>query len=419
MSIHKIRTRSLVSKRVAALVSGLVLLLSACVAPPPPPEIVPVPEPPPVAEIPVEPLQPVPWDEIEGWPGTDLLASFEAFVAGCRALRFKEEWQDACTAASKLEAKSGTTLMQFYERWFVPHKVYNEDGSDTGTITGYYVPDLDGSRVRTDRFRFPLYAVPDDLLVIDLRNVYPELGSYRLRGRVDGRRVVPYFSRSELDDGVDSLSGKELFWVDDPVELFFLHIQGSGRINLENGEKVMVNYAEQNGHPYRSIGRLLLERGEMTRDQMSMQNIRLWAQNNPDQVPALLGENPSFVFFRELESRIQSPPGSLGIPLTPQVSIAVDPRVIPLGAPVFLDTTWPYNPKPLRKLMVAQDTGGAIKGNVRGDFFWGMGDEAGALAGRMKQDGRFWVLLPRSLEEGVTGSAAEVHKENREIAGGG
>ena len=309
--------------------------------------------------------------------------------------------------------------MQFYEQWFVPHKVFNDDGTDTGTITGYYVPDLDGSRVRTERFAYPLYAVPDDLLIIDLRTVYPELGSYRLRGRVDGRRIVPYYTRAELDQGIEALAGKELFWLDDPVELFFLHIQGSGRIRLENGEKVMVNYAEQNGHPYRSIGRLLIERGIMTRNQMSMQNIRSWARNNPDQVDALLGENPSFIFFRELEPEVQSPPGSLGIPLTPEISLAVDPRTIPLGAPVFLSTTWPYDPRPLQKLMVAQDTGGAIKGHVRGDFFWGMGDEAGALAGRMKQDGRFWVLLPRPDETGRAASPDGVASESGSTVGGG
>ena len=388
-------------------------VLSACVPAPP----VDVPPPPPPAEV--ETLKPVGWEEIDGWPGTDLLASFEAFVASCRVLRHKEEWANACTAAEQLEAKSGTTLMQFYERWFVPHKVFNEDGTDTGTITGYYVPDLDGSRVRTERFAYPLYAVPDDLLIIDLRSVYPELGSYRLRGRVDGRRVVPYYTRSELDQGIEALAGKELFWLDDPVELFFLHIQGSGRIRLENGEKVMVNYAEQNGHPYRSIGRLLIERGIMTRNQMSMQNIRSWARNNPDQVGALLGENPSFIFFRELEPEVQSPPGSLGIPLTPEISLAVDPRTIPLGAPVFLSTTWPYDPRPLQKLMVAQDTGGAIKGHVRGDFFWGMGDEAGALAGRMKQDGRFWVLLPRPDEAGRAASPDGVASESGSTVGGG
>ena len=286
----------------------------------------------------------------------------------------------------------------FFEAQFLPFRVQQADGSSSGLITGYYVPDLKGSRTRSERYRWPLYGVPDDLLVIDLRSVYPELGDYRLRGRLEGRRVVPYYSRAEIDAG-KLPEGKELFWVEDPVELFFLQIQGSGRIELEDGTQVMVNYADQNGYPYRSIGKLLLDRGAMTRDQMSMQNIQAWARKNPDQVGALLAENPSYVFFRELPADVTRPFGALGVQLTAERSLAVDPHAIPLGAPVFLSTTWPGGDTPLNRLLVAQDTGGAIKGRVRADFYWGIGDEAGALAGRMKQPGRLWVLLPRPAAE--------------------
>jgi len=190
------------------------------------------------------------------------------------------------------------------------------------------------------------------------------------------------------------LAGQELCWVNDPVELFFLQIQGSGRILFEDGSRVMVNYAEQNGHPYRSIGKWLLDRGAMSRDQMSMQNIKAWARANPQLVGDLLSQNPSYVFFRELPADVASPPGALGVPLTPERSVAVDPRYTPLGAPVFLATTWPNSDRPLYRLMMAQDTGGAIKGPVRADFFWGLGDAAGIQAGRMKQPLRMWVLLP-------------------------
>ena len=162
---------------------------------------------------------------------------------------------------------------------------------------------------------------------------------------------------------------------------------------------VMVNYADQNGHPYRSIGKYLLDRGVMARHEMSMQNIRRWATDNPDEVAALLNQNPSYIFFRELDSSMKSPPGSLGVPLTPGRSLAVDRRYIPLGAPVFVETSWPNSDRSLRRLMMAQDTGGAIKGPIRGDFFWGMGDQAGSQAGRMKQPAKFWVLLPGSTEE--------------------
>ncbi len=247
--------------------------------------------------------------------------------------------------------------------------------------------------------------MPEDLLVIDLGSLYPDLKGRRLRGRLDGRRVVPYWSRAEIDSGQAPVEGKELFWVKDPVELFFLHIQGSGRVTLEDGQRVMVNYADQNGHPYRSIGRLLIESGAMTRDQMSMQNIKAWGWRNPDKIRQLLGENPSYVFFLSTEQDLPSPPGALGYPLAPERSLAVDPATIPLGSPVFLATTWPSSSRPLERLMVAQDTGGAIKGAVRADFFWGLGNEAAALAGRMKQEGRLWVLLPRTEGSEITEQA--------------
>ncbi len=170
-------------------------------------------------------------------------------------------------------------------------------------------------------------------------------------------------------------------------------------MRLSDEEVIMVNYANQNGHPYRSIGKLLLERNAMTRDQMSMQNIRRWVEQNPEAGKELLAENPSYVFFRELSSDYKTPPGSLGVPLTERRSLAVDPRTIPLGAPVFVSTTFPGTEEPLQQLMVAQDTGGAIKGQVRADFFWGMGEDAGKIAGRMKQEGWLWVLLPKDVDE--------------------
>jgi len=368
----------------------LVLLLSACVAPPPPPP------PPPVTAAPA--AVPASWQELPGWEQSDPVPSLQVFRAGCASLRWREGWRQACTAAESVATDDPLAVRFFFEDWFRPWRLQQEDGSGEGLLTGYYVPDLEASRARDETYRYPLYKVPDDLLVIDLREVYPELANYRLRGRLDGRRVVPYWNRGSIDNGEQPLAGQELFWVKDPVELFFLHIQGSGRLLLPDHQQVMVNYADQNGYPYRSIGKLLLERGAMTREQMSMQNIRRWAREHPEQVGSLLSENPSYVFFRELPPEVQSPPGAFGIPLTPEYSLAVDPRYIPLGAPVYLQTTLPGSDTPLERLMIAQDTGGAIKGPVRGDFFWGMGDAAGAQAGRMKQTVCFWLLLP----DGVT-----------------
>lgn len=392
------------------LLFGLVVL-SSCARPPEPPPVVeepvveePVIEEPVVVEEPeveegVPTFQPVDWADVVGWQKDNPALALGAFLKSCSALRWRPQWQPACQEAIAMENASETEVRSFFEKNFVPHQVSQSNGSKEGLLTGYYVPDLKGSRVASAKYPYPLYRRPDDMLTIDLSELYPDLSNYRLRGRIDGHRVVPYWGRGEIDSQAQPLVGQELFWVADPVELFFLHIQGSGRILFEDGESVMVNYADQNGHPYRSIGQYLIERGAMKRSQMSMQNIRAWARNNPEEVDNLLNQNPSYVFFRALESDVQSPPGALGVPLTPGRSLAVDRRHIPLGAPVFVDTTWPNSDQQLRRLMMAQDTGGAIKGRIRGDFFWGMGDQAGSQAGRMKQKASFWVLFPKKTED--------------------
>jgi membrane-bound lytic murein transglycosylase A len=194
------------------------------------------------------------------------------------------------------------------------------------------------------------------------------------------------------------LQGKELFYVGNAVELFFLQIQGSGRIELEDGTRAKIGYAEQNGHPYASIGRKLIDMGEMKPEEASMQGIKRWAEQNPDRLDIVLGHNPSYVFFRELQDSLSGPLGALGVPLTNEYSIAVDRSSIPLGVPVFLAATQPNSSEPLNRLVFAQDTGGAIKGAVRADFFWGFGDIAGSKAGRMRQSGRMWVLFPKGSE---------------------
>lgn len=387
----------------------LAILLAACADKTPPIPDAPELPPPPIEKplVKVEPLLPVTWNNIDGWDLEQPAAALETFQKSCRAIGKRERWQNVCTEAVRIYPVGEAVAREFFETFFQPFQVRNEDGSVEGLITGYYGPELPGSRVPTEQYRYPLYSQPDDLLIIDLDDIYPELSNYRLRGRVVGNRVVPYFERGEIDSGAEMLAGHEIFWVEDPVELFFLHIQGSGRIRLPDGELVMVNYANQNGHRYRSIGKLLLERNAMTRDQMSMQNIRRWVEENPEAGEELLAENPSYVFFRELSAGYESPPGALGIPLTAQRSLAIDPRTIPLGAPVFLATTFPGSDQPLQRLMVAQDTGGAIKGQVRADFFWGMGHAAGAIAGRMRQDGRLWVLLPKVVEEDSLQSQVE------------
>ena len=308
-------------------------------------------------------------------------------------LKNKPEWQKACADAAET-GRDDVSLRRFFEAGFTPYAVVNPDGSAEGTITGYYEPVLRGSRKQSPEYRFPVFAVPEDLLVVDLGDAYPDLKNLRLRGRVDGRRVVPYYTRADIESGKGGTAGREILWVDDAVDLFFLQIQGSGRVVLDGGGVVRLSYAEQNGYPYRSVGRLLVERGELTLDQASMQGIKAWGARNPDKLPELLNSNASYVFFRELAVDGTGPPGALGVPVSPGRTLAVDPRVVPLGAPVFLSTSWPNSTLPLNRLMVAQDTGGAIKGAVRADFFWGSGEDAAAQAGRMRQSGRMWVLLP-------------------------
>ncbi|HVW64699.1 MAG TPA: murein transglycosylase A [Nitrosospira sp.] len=339
-------------------------------------------------------LKPSDWSALTGWADDDIVPAWDAFLKSCGVLKNQLLWQETCAQADAMPGENIAALRQFFESRFIPHQVLNPDGSGEGLITGYYEPLLRGSRKQSGKYRYPLYTTPDELLVIDLGTVYPELKNMRLRGRLEGRKVVPYYSRKEIESEPARLQGKELFWVDDVVDLFFLQVQGSGRLKLENGETVKVGYADQNGHPYRSIGRLLVERGELSVEEASMQGIRAWGQRNPAKLAGLLRENASFVFFRELPPGVSGPLGSLGVPLTAGRSLAVDTRVIPKGAPVFLSTTWPATDKQLSRLMVAQDTGGAIKGNVRADFFWGFGAEAGDQAGKMRQQGRLWVLMP-------------------------
>ena len=384
--------------------------------------------------------------ELPGWNEDRVQATWPAFRVGCKALvaraRTRGQWLTPCTASDAIDEADAAAVRRFFETNFTPYRVTTSNGDDSGLITGYYEPLLMGSRHGGPAFPAPLYAPPDDLLIVELADLHPELKGKRVRGRLDGRRVVPYWPRADIDAGKANVAGKALVYVSDPVDAFFLQIQGSGRVELAEGGTMRVGYADQNGQPFRSVARVLIDRGEMTLAEASMQGIRAWGERHPDQLPALLDENPSYVFFREvpppspgsLEARIDGPIGSLGVPLLAERAIAVDPRAIPLGAPVYIATTEPssnercgavpkreFRPRgqrsgvsrkrgdhasaaaaasvgescePLQRLVMAQDTGGAIRGPIRADFFWGFGDEAGLLAGRMRQQGRLWVLWP-------------------------
>jgi len=363
-----------------------------CPACPPPAPV----QPPPVAPF-SRTLQPANWSDLPGWSDDDVAAAWPAFMASCRGVASKPHgpsWKRVCDLARAADGKPGHDPRRFFESQLKPYAIQAADGNPSGLVTGYYEPLLRGSRTRAIGFEQPVRGVPDDLLTVDLSAVFPELKDKRVRGRLVGNKVVPYWSRGEIAARGDKLPAPTLLYVDDAVELFFLQVQGSGRVKLADGTMTRLNYADQNGYPYQSIGRVLVDRGELKLEEASMQGIQAWARANPGRLDELLNNNPSYVFFREAPNSKDGPVGALGVPLTNERSIAVDPRSVPLGAPVFLATTRPNSGKPLNRLMLAQDTGSAIKGAVRADFFWGFGKEAGEQAGRMKQAGRMWLLLP-------------------------
>ena len=399
--------------RFQTAIAALALTIAGCATAPPPAAIaqcpapqacpvcaacpVPKPETPPTPKVPV--LEAADFGELPGWRSDTVAAAWSAFLSSCRAMRFQASWRNVCAEGAKIAQKDDISVRMFFETHFVPYRTSTPEGVTQGLATGYYEPLLRGSRTRQPPYLSPLYAPPDDLLTIDLSAVMPDLKNRRLRGRIEGKRVVPYWSRADIDNGLAPVAGKELLWVNDPIEAFFLEVQGSGRVELDSGETIRVNYADQNGHPYQSIGRWLIDHGEIKADQASMQGIKAWARANPARLKELLGQNPSYVFFREqaVGDPALGPLGAQGVALTPERSIAIDPAFIPLGAPVFMATTFPNSDQPLERLVVAQDTGGAIRGPVRADYFWGFGADAGALAGRMRQSLKMWVLLPKDF----------------------
>ncbi len=356
-------------------------LLIACEAEPPPPFQ----------------LQPVAFDRLPGWEEDRHEEGLEAFRKGCPRLtappQGEEKWGAVCRQAAGVPKKDGRAARHFFESAFTPHRVLG-DGKAEGLFTGYYEAELEGSWEKDARHRFAVYGRPKDLVMVDLGRFREEYRGETIAGRVEAGQLRPYSTRGEIADG--ALEGKklELLWVDDPIDLFFLHIQGSGRVHMKDGSELRLGYAGKNGHRYRSIGRELIARGEISKANASMPALRTWLRAHPEKMSELLAQNPSFVFFRKQE--MEGPIGSLGVALTPGRSLAVDRAFLPLGAPLWLDSVTPLNPEePLRRLVVAQDTGGAIKGAVRGDFFWGFGAAAEKQAGSMKVPGRYYLLLPK------------------------
>lgn len=360
-------------------------------------------------------LEPVAFADLPGWsedPMAPALAAFrrscarmeklpaEAPLGGAGFAGTAGDWRTACAAAEKVPAGNDASVRSYFETWFRPLAARAEGGEGGGGLfTGYYEPLLQGSREKSERYRHPLYARPPELVSVDLGAFREDLKGRRIAGRVEDGKLVPYADREAIELGALAGRGLELVWVDDPIDAFFLQIQGSGRVRLADGGEMRIGYAGENGHSYFAIGRELVTRGALQKEEVSMQSIRRWLEEHPDEAPEVLATNASYVFFQEI--RREGPLGAEGIPITPGRSLAVDRKHWPLGVPLWLDTRAPaaqegQPDRPLRRLMIAQDTGGAIRGPIRGDVFWGAGDEAAAIAGRMKHPGRLWVLVPRS-----------------------
>jgi membrane-bound lytic murein transglycosylase A len=361
------------------------------------------------------------FNDIPRWRDDDLVQFWPIFLRNCKGLMrpttgslnvparaAPRAWQPVCAAAvdpARMPAANDPeSVRRFLQTYLQPWRLLGADAKPaTNTVTGYYEPLVRGSRRQGGLHQWPLYAPPADLLTIDLGSIYPELAGKRVRGKLDGKRVVPYDTRAALEN--PARRPPVLVYVDDPVDNFFLQVQGSGRVLLTDGpdagKTIRLAYADHNGQPYVSIGRWLVEKGELTADQASMQNIRAWAQRNPRRVQEMLNANPAVVFFREevLVDPDQGPRGAYGLPLSNRRSVAVDASFVPLGTPVFLSTTWPASDRSMDRLVFAQDTGTAIRGAARADLYWGFGDEAGQLAGRMKQKGQMWVLWPKQAGE--------------------
>lgn len=364
-------------------------------------------------------LQPARFADLPGWESDDPRATLVALDRSCdrrsgraagRAVGpfaiagFEKNWATACAALGALDRTSldGARARAFFEQRFRPWLIAGADGEE-GLFTGYYEASARGARKKSGRYNVPLYKRPADLVEADLGAFFDEFRGRSVAGRVQGGRLVPYAERSRIAGGALAGKGLELLWLDDPVDAFFLEIQGSGRITLPDGKILRVGFAAKNGRPYTAIGRVLVDMGALTREQVTMQSIRAWLAANPDKAREVMEKNAAYVFFRELNG--QGPIGAEGVALTPARSLAVDRRYLPLGVPVFVAADDPQGGlAPWRSLMVAQDTGGAIRGAVRGDIFLGAGDDAADRAGRMKMRGRAWILLPRDVDARRPGS---------------
>jgi membrane-bound lytic murein transglycosylase A len=364
--------------------------------------------------------EPVDWADLDGWTTDDHAAAFASFLASCRAINSQRQssrqattindaLKDVCGRARAAIPLDDDGARQFFENNFRPLHI-NRLGDTDGFLTGYYEPIIDGSRVPTGEFTAPLYRRPPNLVAAGRRKLgdaFPSKG-VKVGRRVGRRKIVPYYDRGEIEDGALDGWHLEICWLRDPVDVLFAQIQGSARIRLEDGTILRVNYDSHNGWPYTPIGRVLIERKAIPKDEMSMQRIREWMQANPDQAKDVRRQNKSYVFFRITDLATEDEAiGAEGVPLVPGRSIAVDHSLHVYGTPFFIEADLPIaNEKAatkFRRLVIAQDTGSAIVGPARADIYFGAGDEAARMAGRIKNSGQFMMLLPLELDPVAAG----------------
>jgi membrane-bound lytic murein transglycosylase A len=320
------------------------------------------------------------------------------------------DWRGVCAEAARVPVDNEAAARAFFTERFRPYRAAN-NAEPRGLFTGYYEIELHGSRTKSARYPVPIYALPKDLVTADLSEFDSSLSGKTIIGRVVGGKFHPYPDRAAIESIGLGSNAPVIAWADNAVDVFFLHIQGSGIVRMASGETMRVGYAAKNGQPYRAVGRVLVERGALAKEDVSMQSIRAWLAANPSEADAVMATNPSYVFFRELPPGPtgvprDGPDGSMGVTLTAGRSLAVDRRFVPLGLPVWLNAQNPDRPEiRTQRLLVTQDTGGAITGPVRGDVFWGTGSGAAERSGRMREFGNYYLLLPRTIATPVAEAA--------------
>lgn len=358
-------------------------------------------------------LKSIAFEQLPGWNKAKLHSSFAAFQISCKTFLRQnpnnnvgteyfplkaKDWQPVCLAAQSLNPINEDSIRSFFIKWFQPIEFQRKNPLH-GLFTGYYLPLLQGSMVKTAEFNVPIYGLPNNLVTIDLNKFSDLLPAQRLVGKIEKGKLMPYPTRAAINKGAIEQHAPVLLWVNSHIDRLFLEIQGSGIVELPNKTRVFLGYAGENGAPYTAIGQVLMQKGLLSKEKISMQNIKTYLEAHPDEIIPIINHNQSFIFFRFLKQTAAL--GAQGVDLTPGYSLAVDRKWIPLGIPLWLDTTHPSQddtqPQPLQRLMIAQDTGGAIRGPVRGDVFWGAGKKATFIAGKMKNEGHYWIFVPKTL----------------------